>query len=81
MAGGSPNKGWADERYRVLIRRLIEARLAKDLSQEALATRLSRKQQFVSKVETGERRLDVVEFADFARALELDPAQLVRKIP
>ena len=33
--------------------------------------------QFVSRVELGERRLDVIEFLDFARALQLDPVELI----
>lgn len=47
------------------------------LSQEAVAERLGLHKQFVSRVELGERRLDVVEFADMATALDLDPADLL----
>jgi len=32
-----------------------------------------------SKVERGERRLDVIEFCDVAEALGYDPAKLLRK--
>lgn len=41
------------------------------LPQEAVAERLGLHKQFVSRVELGERRLDVVEFADMATALDL----------
>lgn len=34
-------------------------------------------QQFVSRYETGERRLDIVEFVDIAAALGLDPIALL----
>lgn len=47
--------------------RLRAARLAAGLSQEQTALRLGRPQSFVSKCESGERRVDVVELAQFAR--------------
>jgi hypothetical protein len=42
-----------------------------------LARRLGRPQSFVSKYERGERRLDVVEFLDVARAMKIDPIQVI----
>jgi transcriptional regulator with XRE-family HTH domain len=77
---GSKAKGFGDERYRLLIAKLIEARQAKGLTQQKLADMLERHQQFVSRYELGERRLDVVEFADVARALDLDAAALIGQV-
>lgn len=65
-----------DPRYRDLIDILVEARKEKGLSQDALAKLLGRHQQFVSRYETSERRLDIVEFIDIARALGLELAIL-----
>lgn len=59
---------------------LVVARKAAGLSQGALADRLYRHQQFVSRYETGERRLDVVEFIDIAHALSIDPAAAVSNV-
>lgn len=73
----SIHKGFHDERYRALVGALVEARKAAGLTQGSLADRLNRHQQFVSRYETGERRLDVVEFIDIARALAIDPAAIV----
>ena len=42
---------------------------------------LGRHQQFVSRYETGERRLDVVKFMDVARALGCDVATMVDSVP
>jgi transcriptional regulator with XRE-family HTH domain len=46
----------------------------------ALAKKLGRPQSFVSKFERGERRLDVPEFLDVARALGIDPARIITNI-
>ncbi|MEG8018527.1 helix-turn-helix transcriptional regulator [Sphingomonas sp. LR55] len=64
-----------------MIALLVDARRAASLSQNALATKLRRHQQFVSRYETGERRLDVVEYVDIARALGIDPAAVVGGVP
>lgn len=74
-------RGIHDDRYRGLIEALAAARRNAGLTQAELANELGRRQQFVSKYESGERRLDIVEFADIARALELDAALLIRAIP
>jgi len=72
-------KGWREDRYRQLIERLVAERKRHGLSQEALAARLDRQQHYISRYETGERRLDVAEFADVAVALGLDPSALIRE--
>jgi transcriptional regulator with XRE-family HTH domain len=73
-------KGIHDDRYRALLRLLREHRLAQGTTQTVLAERLHRPQQFVSKYESGERRLDVVEFMDVARALGLDWSETLRAV-
>ena len=59
---------------------LVAARHERQLSQANVARTLGRPQTFVSKYERGERRLDVVELVEVARALELDPAGVVMEI-
>ena len=76
----STTKGFQDARYRLLIDGLVKARKDGGLSQEALAARINRHQQFVSRYESGERRLDAVEYVDIARALGLNPAPLIDAI-
>jgi transcriptional regulator with XRE-family HTH domain len=55
------------------------------MGQVELAARLGKAQSFVSRVETGERRVDVVEFCAIARAIGANPealfAEVVRKLP
>ncbi len=59
--------------YHKLRERLIAARKKARLTQADVAERLGRPQSFVAKYEGGERRLDVVEFVEIARAVEGDP--------
>jgi len=65
------------ERFR---KRLIAARKAAGLTQTQVATRLSRPQSFVSKYERGERRLDLVEFVEVAKAIGINAALMVAQI-
>lgn len=65
------------EKFRLL---LIEARISADLTQAALARVLDRPQSYVSKYERGERRLDVIEFLQVARALGIDPHHVIQKL-
>jgi transcriptional regulator with XRE-family HTH domain len=53
-------------RYKRMLQRLKEARLQADLTQAEVAERLRRPQSFVSKCESGERRIDVIELDEFA---------------
>jgi transcriptional regulator with XRE-family HTH domain len=59
---------------------LVGARKKADLTQAELSFRLRRPQSFVSKYERGERRLDVIEFGEVARALGIDPVRFLGKL-
>jgi transcriptional regulator with XRE-family HTH domain len=65
------------DRFRKL---LIQTRKGRKLTQEDLAQRLSKPQSFVSKYERGERRLDVVEFLEVAKAISIDPKKLIDQL-
>ena len=53
--------------YRRFLARLRAARREAGLTQEEVARRLGRSQAFVSKSESGDRRVDVVELQQFAK--------------
>jgi transcriptional regulator with XRE-family HTH domain len=53
--------------YRGFLRRLRAARERAGLTQVDVARKLKRPQSYVSKSESGERRVDVVEAAEMAR--------------
>ena len=52
--------------YKEIIDRLKQARIGVKLSQQAVADKLGKPQSYVSKIESGERRLDVAEIKKFA---------------
>lgn len=61
-----------DNEYKMIIARLKEARLETNLSQQEVADRLEKPQSYVSKIESGERRLDVAEIKRFANVYKKD---------
>lgn len=65
------------KRYEQLRNLLIKQRKDADLTQSVVAERLGKPQSFVSKYEKGERRLDLIEFVDIAKAIGFDPAPFV----
>jgi transcriptional regulator with XRE-family HTH domain len=59
---------------------LIEARTRAGVTQVELAARLGRPQPFISFVERGERRVDVIEFYAIMKALGADPERAFREL-
>ena len=64
-------------RHRALCAALIEARKLAGLSQHELAARVKTSQTVIARIEIGERRIDVIEFLDLARALRVDPREIL----
>jgi len=54
-------------RYAQFLARLKQARVEAALTQVEVAEKLNRPQSFVSKIESGERRVDVVELSELAK--------------
>ena len=59
---------------------LRKHREKKDLTQRELANLMGRPQSFVSKIETGERKLSVVELYEYTLALDCDYTVVVEEI-
>jgi len=53
--------------YKKVTDRLKQARLEAGLSQQLVAEQISKPQSYISKVESGERRLDIVEIKVLAK--------------
>jgi transcriptional regulator with XRE-family HTH domain len=71
-------RAFHSQRYHTMCRRLKEARRRSGLTQAQAARALGQPQNFVSKCETGERRIDPIELADF---LELYGATFEALVP
>lgn len=63
--------------HRALVNALIEARMVRGLSQDALAERLGCHQSLIARIESGQRRIDVVELVVLCRALGASPVELL----
>lgn len=73
-------KTLGDARHRALIEFLISKRLEAGLKQSDLADRLRVYQSFIARLESGERRVDVVELVRIANVLGFNPEEAVRHI-
>jgi transcriptional regulator with XRE-family HTH domain len=71
--------------YRMLLEAMLALRKDSGVTQVELAKRLGKPQAFVSTVERGIRRIDLIEFYAITRALGGDPvatfSDLVRRLP
>ncbi len=67
-----------DPKYQALLAYLKKSRLERGLTVRDLAALIDEPFQFVSKVETGQRRLAVHEYVQYCEALKLDPAEGIR---
>lgn len=63
--------------HRAVIASLVEARKAAGLTQRDVAAKLGKPPSFVGKIEAVERNLSVLEFIAWARAVDVDPADLL----
>lgn len=66
--------------YETMLRLLRERRRQGDVTQVMMAKRLGMTQSSVSKVERGERRLDVVELRQWCKALDISLVAFVRDL-
>ena len=66
--------------YEQLVAALVAMRKGAGLTQRQLAARLGREQNFVGRVETGQRRVDLIEFIWICRACEAEPVGEIKKI-
>jgi len=74
------SKSVFSDRYRRFLSQLKTARIEAGLSQTEAANRLGRPQSFVSKCESGERRVDVVELLGFCEVYGIDVVGFVREL-
>jgi len=64
----------------LLGRVLVAARESLGLKQSDVAAKLGVPASYLSKIENGTRRLDVIELIRIAEAMDIDPAKIVSKL-
>lgn len=67
-------------RHLALIATLVEARKQAGLTQRQFAAKMRVSQTFIASIESGLRRVDVVEFMDIAKALDRDAVELFARV-
>lgn len=76
----SVTKSVFTKRYKLFLSILTSIRQDRGLSQRALSKKLRKVETYVSKYERGERRLDIVEFLEIAKALGADPHEIINRL-
>lgn len=59
---------------------LLQRRKDLGLSQREMGAKLGVVHSFIGKVETGDRRLDIFEFIQYCKGLELDPIEVIQEM-
>jgi len=67
-------------RHEALRTFIVEKREEAGLTQHEVSARLDRPQSFIASIETGQRRVDVVELVDLAEAIGFDPHNAVQRL-
>ncbi len=67
-------------KHRALISAIVDARKATGLSQREFAAKLKRSNNFVWRIEAGERQVNVLDFIEIANAADVDPSELIRRV-
>jgi len=67
-------------RHKSLVDLLVKRREVIGMTQAELAARLGQYQPFVARLESGQRRIDVVEFLELSEILGFDAVQAIKTI-
>ena len=70
----------ATKRHKRLIKLLTDERKLRKLRQEGIAYALRKPQAWISIIERGDRRVDVVEYLSLAEAIGFDPHAVLSQI-
>lgn len=69
-----------DGAYGHVVTKLVERRKAVGMSQQALADALGWQQSIIAKIETVQRRMDIVEYLRLMKVLGVDASKMLREI-
>lgn len=70
----------SSSRHHALVKLIVEERKKAGLTQPDVARKLRRNQSIVATMESGQRRIDVVEFLELAEAIGFDPRKAIARL-
>ncbi|MET0636354.1 MAG: helix-turn-helix transcriptional regulator [Chitinophagaceae bacterium] len=70
-------KKYTKSNYNKLLELLYQIRTGRAMRQSDLAQLLDVPQSFISKIESGERKIDIVTFLEICDALEIHPTDVI----
>ena len=72
------SKSTFSDAHQILVEQLIAARKQSGLKKEEVASLLGKDLSYISNIERGQSRVDVIEYVALARAMRADPTTLFR---
>jgi transcriptional regulator with XRE-family HTH domain len=66
--------------YKILLEQLYQLRVSSGLTQQDLAAKLKVPQSFISKIESGDRRIDLIELREICTCLETDLKEFISEL-
>jgi transcriptional regulator with XRE-family HTH domain len=73
------NKSLISREYKIFLQLLYQARVGSHFNQSELAKHLKVPQSYISKIESGERRVDIVELSRICKVLGISLSDFARK--
>jgi len=67
-----------EKEHKKIVERLKSARLEAGLGQVEVAEKLGRTQSYISKIESGQRRFDVLQLKEFAKLYKKDISYFIK---
>ncbi|MDX0462688.1 helix-turn-helix domain-containing protein [Sinorhizobium medicae] len=66
--------------HEALVALLIEKRKIAGLTQDDLAKAVGEHQSFIARLESGQRRIDVIEYVTLAQVIGFDPTEALKQL-
>jgi hypothetical protein len=79
-SGPLANRDRYDTEYLKILQSLVEKRVMRGMLQEDVAAAMGTNQSRVSRLESGEIRLDIIDYVRYCAAVDLDPGEPLKEL-